>query len=50
MRLSCCQAESDREPLRIDDGVAFGRKPVSGTTETMISIRWNGDVMMSERA
>jgi len=38
MCLPCGQAEPDREPLRIDDGVDFGRKPASGTTETMISI------------
>lgn len=32
------QAEPDREPLRIDDRVDFGRKAASGATETMISI------------
>ena len=38
MRLSCRQAEPDREPLRIDDCMDFGREPSSGATETMISI------------
>lgn len=38
MRLPRCQAEPDREPLRVDDGVDFGREPASGATETMISI------------
>lgn len=32
------QAQSDREALPVDDRVAFGREPASGTTETMISI------------
>jgi len=32
------QAEPDRETLRIDDRVDFGREPASGATETMISI------------
>ena len=26
MRLICCQAEPDREPLRVDDCVDFGRE------------------------
>ncbi|SCZ20666.1 hypothetical protein SAMN03080610_00168 [Afifella marina DSM 2698] len=38
MGLSCGQAKPDREALRIDDRVDFGREPASGTTETMISI------------
>jgi len=38
MRLSSGQSEPDRETLRIDDGMDFGRKPASGATETMISI------------
>ena len=38
MRLSCRQTEPDREPLRIDDRVDFGRETASGATETMISI------------
>lgn len=32
------QAQSDREALRINDRVDFGREPTSGSTETMISI------------
>jgi hypothetical protein len=36
MRLSCGQAEPDRQPLRIDDDVDFGCKPASGATETTI--------------
>lgn len=38
VRLSCCQAEPDRESLRIDDRVDFGGEAASGATETMISI------------
>ncbi len=38
MRLPSRQAEPDREPLRINDRVDFGREAASGTTETMISI------------
>lgn len=38
MCLTSGQAEPDREPLRIDERVDFGREPTSGTTETMISI------------
>jgi len=38
MCLPCGQAEPDREALRIDDRVDFGREPASGATETMISI------------
>ncbi len=38
MRLSNSQAQPDREPLRIDDRVDFGREAASGATETMISI------------
>jgi hypothetical protein len=38
LRLPCCQAEPDREPLRVDDDMDLGREPASGTTETMI---WN---------
>ena len=38
VRLSCGQAKADREPLRIDDRVDFGRESASGATETMISI------------
>jgi hypothetical protein len=36
VRLPCCQAEPDREALRIDDDVNLGREPASGATETMI--------------
>jgi hypothetical protein len=38
MCLACRQAEPDREPLRINDRVDFGRKPASGATETMICV------------
>lgn len=38
VRLPRRQAEPDREPLRIDDCVDFGREAASGATETMISI------------
>jgi len=38
MGLSGGQAEPDREPLRINDGVDLGGEPTSGVTETMISI------------
>ena len=38
MCLTCRQAEPDREALRIDDRVDFGRESTSGATETMISI------------
>ena len=38
MRLTGGQAKPDREALRIDDRVDFGREPASGATETMISI------------
>jgi hypothetical protein len=36
MRLTCGQAEPDREPLRIDDRVDLGREATSGATEAMI--------------
>ena len=36
MRLPCCQAEPDREPLRVDDDVDLGREPAPGATETVI--------------
>ena len=36
MRLPCRQAEPDREPLRVDDDVDFGREPAPGATETVI--------------
>ena len=38
MCLPSGQAEPDREALRIDDRVDFGRESASGATETMISI------------
>ena len=38
MALPSGQAQSDRKAFTIDDRVDFGRKPASGTTETMISI------------
>ena len=38
MTLPGGQAQSDREALRIDDRVDFGREAASGATETMISI------------
>ena len=38
MRLRRRQAEPDREALRIDDRVDFGRETTTGATETMISI------------
>ena len=38
MCLASGQAEPDREPLRIDDRVDFGREATSGATRTMISI------------
>ncbi|MCW2396651.1 hypothetical protein M2343_003067 [Sphingobium sp. B8D3B] len=38
MCLPSGQAEPDREALRINDRVDFGREPASGATETMISI------------
>jgi len=38
MCLASGQAKPDREPLRINDRMDFGRKPASGATETMISI------------
>ncbi|ANI78473.1 hypothetical protein EP837_02065 [Sphingobium sp. EP60837] len=38
MRLSRRQAEPDREAVRVNDGVDFGREPASGGTETVISI------------
>src|SRR5262249_50868263 len=38
MCLACRQAELEREPLRINDRVDFGRKPASGATETMICV------------
>lgn len=38
MGLPRCQAEPDREPLRVDNRVDLGREPASGATETMISI------------
>jgi len=38
MALPGGQAQPDRETLPIDDRVDLGRKPASGTTETMISI------------
>ena len=34
--LTCCQAEPDREPLRIDDRVDLGRETTSGATEAVI--------------
>ena len=37
MRLAGGQAEPDRKPLGIDDGVDLGREPAPRTTETMIS-------------
>jgi hypothetical protein len=37
MRLTAAQAESDREPMGIDDDVDLGREPAAGATETMIS-------------
>ena len=36
--LTCCQAEPDREPLRIDDRVDLGRETASGATEAVIQI------------
>ena len=36
--LSSRQAEPNREPLRVDDGMDFGREPAARSTETMISI------------
>lgn len=36
MRLASGQAEPDREALRVDDDVDFGREPTSAATETMI--------------
>ena len=38
MGLPRCQAELDREPLRVDNRLDLGREPASGATETMISI------------
>lgn len=38
MALPSGQAQPDRESLRIDDRVDFGREPASGATKTMISI------------
>ena len=29
VRLSCCQAEPDREALRVDDDVDLGREPAA---------------------
>ena len=29
VRLSCCHAEPDREPLRVYDDVALGREPAA---------------------
>jgi hypothetical protein len=37
MRLAGGQAEPDREALRVDDGVDFGREPAARATETVIS-------------
>jgi hypothetical protein len=37
MGLPRCQAEPDRESLRIDDDVDFCREPASAATETVIS-------------
>lgn len=36
MRLSCRQAEPDREALRVDDDMDLGREPTSAATEAMI--------------
>jgi hypothetical protein len=36
MRLSCRQAEPDREALRVDNDMDLGREPAAGSTETMI--------------
>jgi hypothetical protein len=38
MRLPSCQAEPDREALRVNDRVDLGCEPASGATETVISI------------
>lgn len=38
MRLTGCQAEPDREPLRIDERVDLGRETTSGATEAVIQI------------
>ena len=38
MRLTCCQAEPDRQPLRIDKRVDPGRETTSGATEAEIQI------------
>ena len=37
VRLPGGQAEPDREALRVDDDVDFGREPAPAATETMIS-------------
>lgn len=36
VRLPCGQAEPEREALRVDNDVDFGREPASAATETMI--------------
>ena len=36
MRLASGQTKPDREPLRVDDDVDFGREPASAATEAMI--------------
>ncbi len=38
VRLTCCQAEPDREPLRIDERVDLGCETTSGATEAVIQI------------
>lgn len=37
MRLASGQPKPDREALRVDDGVDFGREPAARATETVIS-------------
>jgi hypothetical protein len=38
MCLTCCQAEPDRQPLRIDKRVDLGCEATSGATEAVIQI------------
>jgi hypothetical protein len=38
MCLPCGQAETDREPLRVNDAVDFGREPATRSPETMVGI------------
>lgn len=38
MCLASSQTEPDREALRVDDRVDFGREAATGATKTMISI------------